>query len=194
MGISTWLPGNHNILSVGFSALSFCVAAAAFWRSGLSLALARRAEDRARESVRPFIGTGLHAATGDMQVTLSNYGAGVAIIHRISFRREGAAPEPSLIPFLSESQNYELTRRVYFVQELYYIRPGGTLIVASAKVRKGRSPDDAVKDWARDIEGIQLDVQYSDILKREFAYNRLLSANPDLHSNVSSTEVISKPA
>ena len=82
MDLSTWL-------AVGFSGLSFCVSAAAFWRSGLSLALARQAEDRARESVRPFIGTGVHAATGDMQVTLSNYGAGVAIIHRISFRREG---------------------------------------------------------------------------------------------------------
>jgi hypothetical protein len=141
-----------------------------------SAALASRAESRARESVRPFISTGVHAAQDDMCVTLTNYGAGVAIIHSISMHREGTGPQNSLIPLLPTSPNYELKGGIFFVQELYYLRPGDQLTLASAVVTSGRKPTAALADWTGALNGIQIDVRYRDILEREFRYGRHLGA------------------
>jgi hypothetical protein len=167
--MSAWLEANHELIVLAMSGIALLL-------SVRSSVLASRAENRARESVRPFISTGVHATEDDMCVTLTNYGVGVAIIHSIFMHRNGdrCQNQNSLVPLLPTSDNYELQSGIFFVQEFYYLRPGDQLRVVSAVVKSGREPAAALGDWAGALNGIQIDVRYRDILEREFHYVRHL--------------------
>jgi hypothetical protein len=67
--------------------ISVIISVLALMLSFGSAVLSFRADRRARESVRPYVSTGVHMIPGDMSVSLSNYGAGVAIVTKMSMNR-----------------------------------------------------------------------------------------------------------
>ena len=140
-----------------------------------SAVLSLRADRRARESVRPYVTTGVHIVPDDMSVSLSNYGAGVAIINRVSMRRGEGPPEKSLISLLPASPNYEVQPAIHFVQEQYFLRPGDTLQMAAAKAKSNRTADNALQDWTDALDGIKIEVEYLDIFGKSFRYARDIS-------------------
>jgi hypothetical protein len=140
-----------------------------------SAILAFRADNRAVRSVRPYISTGVHIAPNDMSVSLSNYGAGVAIVTQVSISRGGERPQRSLLPLLTASDGYDLQPGVEFVQKEYYLRPGDELPLAGAAIVSNRDPGKALKDWVETLDGIDIAVEYKDILGHPFRYTRTIS-------------------
>ena len=156
-------------------AVTIAISAIALMLSFGSAVLSVRADKRARESVRPLVTTGVHIAPDDMSVSLSNYGAGVAIVTRIAMSREGTQPKNSLAPVLPASPNYEIQQAISFVQEQYYLRPGDDFPIAVAGTRAKRKTDDALSDWADALEGIRIEIDYLDIFGKSFRYARTIS-------------------
>ena len=155
----------HNVFSVAISSLALAF-------SLTSVVLALRADGRARDSIRPFVSTGVSIIPEDMSVSLSNYGAGLAIITRIVFSRQGMTPQNSLAPITASSRNFELGPAIYFVQEQYCLRPGDTLTLASAKPSGRGHLEDALAEWERTLTGVIIEVNCLDIFGRSFQYRR----------------------
>ena len=147
--------------------ISLLALAVSLFSSILSL----RADRRARESVRPYLSSGVHLVPDDMSVSLSNYGAGVAIISKISMRRGDGPPKTSLSSLLSSSPNYEAHRVINFVQDQYFVRPGDKLMLAIAE----GTTDDALRDWSDALDGIKIEIDYLDIFGKTFHYARVIS-------------------
>jgi hypothetical protein len=139
-----------------------------------SFIFALRSDRRARESVRPYLSTGIHVGLDDMSVSLTNYGAGLAIITKIFIRRGEGEPKRSLGHFLSPSPNYEIQPGVIFVQDRYFMRPGDSLPLGGA-IAKGNRAEEAVRDWSNSLEGIKIELEYLDLFGKQFHYNRLIS-------------------
>jgi hypothetical protein len=106
-----------------------------------------------------------------MSVSLSNYGAGVAIINRISMRRGDGPPKKSLSFLLPSSPNYEAHHAINFVQDQYFVRPGDRLLLATAN----GTTDDALQDWSDALDGIKIEIDYLDIFGKTFHYARVIS-------------------
>src|SRR5262249_57242922 len=102
--------------------ISLLISALALMLSFGSTLLSLRADRRARESVRPYVTTGVHLAPNDMSVSLANYGAGVAIVTKISMRRGNGEPKTSLASLLPASANYEFQSSIDFLQDQYFLR------------------------------------------------------------------------
>jgi hypothetical protein len=137
--------------------------------------MALRSDSHARKSVRPFVTTGVHLAPDDMAVWLSNYGAGVAIISKISMSRGGTPPSRSMMPLLNIGRKYEVQRFIDFVQDVYYLRPGDRLPMVTAEKQSKSHIDEALSDWKNDLEGISIEIEYSDIFGKHFRYERVIS-------------------
>jgi hypothetical protein len=150
---------------------SILISVLALALSLFSSILSLRADRRAREGVRPYVSTGVHLVPDDMGVSLSNYGAGVAIITKISMRRGEGPPKKSLSSLLPSSPNYELRRVIDFVQDQYFLRPGDELLIATAK----GTTNDALQDWIDALDGIKIEVDYLDVFGKAFHYARLIS-------------------
>ena len=156
-------------------AISILISALALMLSAGSAVMSLRADRRARESVRPYVTTGVHILPDDMCVSLSNYGAGVAIITKISMSRNDTPPKNSLVSLLPGSPNYEVQGAISFVQDQYYLRPGDILPMATANTKGKRKTDDALRDWADGLDGIKIEIDYLDILGKSFHYARVIS-------------------
>jgi hypothetical protein len=143
--------------------------------SAVSIVLSVRADRRARQSVRPYMSTGVHiASSDDMSVSLSNYGAGVAIISKISMSRDGKT-EKSMVPLVGSSNNYEIDGATVFVQDEYFVRPGDKLTMVIVKTTAHRQASDALQDWTDKLDGIKIQIDYSDIFGKRFSYARIIS-------------------
>jgi len=155
--------------------ISVIISVLALMLSFGSAVLSFRADRRARESVRPYVSTGVHMIPGDMSVSLSNYGAGVAIVTKMSMNRNGAQPTTSLGSLLPPSANYQIQQAIDFVQEQYFLRPGDEFPIVAANARPGRAAEDAVRDWSEALEGIRIEIDYLDIFGKTFRYARAIS-------------------
>jgi len=110
----------------------------------------------------------------DMCVLLTNYGAGVAIIDKISLKRPGAQPSNSLPSLLAPSAHYDAVG-VSFVQDEYCMRPGDTLSMATATANSKQKAHDALRDWIRALEGVEIQIDYRDVFGKHFSYVRTIS-------------------
>lgn len=156
----------HEELSVILSLFAFLISIGSFF-------LAIGSYRRAGASVRPYISTGANITPGEMSLTLSNYGAGVAVIKKILMTKEGSEPTKSAVPFLSTSSDFHVNG-IYFVQDLYYVRPGDKLLLAQATPINGKD-DEALVDWAASLDGLRIDVEYLDIFGKKFRYERVFA-------------------
>src|SRR5262249_4144945 len=154
--------------------ISLLISALALMLSVGSTLLSLRADRRARESVRPFVSTGVHLAANDMSVSLANYGAGVAIVTKISMSRDQGEPATSLASLLPASANYEVQSSIDFVQDQYFLRPGDSFPIVAAKTKAHRKADDASRDWAKALDGIKIEIYYHDIFGKRFDYVRVI--------------------
>jgi hypothetical protein len=154
--------------------ISLLISALALMLSAGSTVLSLRADRRARESVRPYVSTGVHLTPDDMSVSLSNYGAGVAIVIKVSMSRDKGEPSTSLASLLHASANYEVQPSIDFVQDEYFLRPGDAFPIAAVKTRLHRKAADALHDWTKALDGIKVEIHYLDIFGKRFSYVRVL--------------------
>ena len=140
-----------------------------------SAVLSFRADRHAVESVRPYVSTVVSMVLHDMSVSLSNYGAGVAIVTKVSLSRSGGDVENSFAALLPVSSNYEVPGVVYFVQDQYPLRPGDSLKMVFANVKNGRNTQDALRDWIAGLDGIKIEIDYLDVFGKPFKYSRVIS-------------------
>src|SRR5215471_16660027 len=127
--------------------ISLLISALALMLSVGSTLLSLRADRRARESVRPYVTTGVHLAANDMSVSLANYGAGVAILTKISMSRGNGEPKTSL---------------------------ASSFPIVAAKTKAHRKADDASRDWTKALDGIKIEIHYQDIFEKGFDYVRVI--------------------
>jgi hypothetical protein len=154
---------------------SSIISALALAASLSSFVLSLRADRRAKDSVRPYVSTEVSMVPDDLSVSLSNYGAGVAIITKVSLSQNGGAPKKSFGYLLASSSNYEISRAIYFVQKEYCLRPGDTRKMVVANVKNSRKAQDAARDWITALDGITIEVEYLDIFGKRFPHSRVIS-------------------
>jgi hypothetical protein len=155
--------------------ISLLISTLALMLSFGSSVLSLRADRRARESVRPYVSTGVHLTPDDMSVSLSNYGAGVAIVTKISMSRGKGESATSLVSLLPSSANYEVQPSIDFVQDQYFLRPGDAFPIAAVKPKAHRKGEDALRDWTKALDGIKIEIHYLDIFGKRFDYVRVFS-------------------
>lgn len=160
---------------MGSQTISMFISALALMLSFSSAVFSFRADGRARESVRPYLSTEVHLLSHDMSVLLSNYGAGVAIMTKISISRGEMQPKRSLGSLLPLSPNYEIDV-VDFVQDQYYFRPGDKLSMVTVGAKGNENAAEAMRDYLINaLDGIKIEIDYLDVLGEKFHYSRVIS-------------------